>query len=228
MAKVEKAAKFMEQIAADNSHGYDQLHRWGTPDYDCSSLVISAYEQAGVKVKTAGATYTGNMYNVFIKCGFKDVTNSVNRQTGGGMKRGDVLLNTQHHTAMYVGNGKIVEANINEQGGIYNGKPGDQTGKEIWKRSYYSYPWNYVLRYPEVVEKKALDIEGYKRGGTMAKEQELGVYTLKCRLRALGYSVKDDSGFGAGTEKAVNDLLRKWGYRENGIAGKNFMKFVMK
>lgn len=76
--------------------------------------------------------------------------------------------------------------------------------------------------------KKALDTEGYKRGGKLAKEQELGVYALKCRLRALGYSVKDDGGFGSGTEKAVNSLLKKWGYRENGVAGKNFMKFVMK
>lgn len=223
MAKVEKAAKFMEQIAADNSHGYDQLHRWGTPDYDCSSLVISAYEQAGVKVKTAGATYTGNMYNVFLRCGFKDVTSTVNRQTGSGMKRGDVLLNTQHHTAMYVGDGKLVEANINEKGGIYNGKPGDQTGHEIHKRSYYSYPWDYVLRYPEVVEKKALDTEGYKRG-----DKDLGVYALKCRLIALGYSMKDDQGYGSGTEKAVNALLKSWGYKPNGVAGEKFLKKVMK
>lgn len=223
MAKVEKAAKFMEQIAADNSHGYDQLHRWGTPDYDCSSLVISAYEQAGVKVKTAGATYTGNMYGAFIKCGFKDVTSTVNRQTGSGMKRGDVLLNTQHHTAMYVGNGKLVEANINEKGGIYNGKPGDQTGQEIRIRSYYNYPWGCVLRYPEVVEKKALDTEGFKRG-----DKSLGVYALKCRLMALGYKMSDDQGFGSGTEKAVNSLLKKWGYRENGIAGEKFLKIVMR
>ena len=149
MSKVEKAAKFMETIATDNSHGYDQLHRWGNPDYDCSSLVISAYEQAGVKVRTAGATYTGNMYNVFIKCGFKDVTSSVNRQTGGGLKRGDVLLNKTHHTAMYIGSGRLAEAAINEQGGIYGGRPGDQTGQEIRTRSYYSYPWDCVLRYPE-------------------------------------------------------------------------------
>lgn len=155
MSKVEKAAKYMEQIAADNSHGYDQINRWGSPDYDCSSLVISAYEQAGVKVKTAGATYTGNMYNVFLRCGFKDVTSTVNRQTGSGLKRGDVLLNVQHHTAMYIGSGKLAEAAINEQGGIYGGKPGDQTGQEIRIRSYYSYPWDCVLRYPEAEQKPA-------------------------------------------------------------------------
>lgn len=41
-------------IANDNSHGYDQAHRWGI-DYDCSSLVISAFEHAGVPVKSKGA-----------------------------------------------------------------------------------------------------------------------------------------------------------------------------
>lgn len=74
-----------------------------------------------------------------------------------------------------------------------------------------------------VPQKKPLDTEGFKRG-----DKGLGVYALKCRLMALGYKMSDNSGFGSGTEKAVNDLLKKWGYRENGIAGKNFMKFVMK
>lgn len=222
MSKVEKAAKFMEQIAADNSHGYDQLKRWG-PDYDCSSLVITAYEQAGVKVKTAGATYTGNMYAAFIRCGFKDITKDISLSVGASLRRGDVLLNTSHHTAMYIGNGKLAEAAINEKGGIYGGKTGDQTGQEIRIRSYYNYPWGCVLRYPEVVEKKALDTEGYKRG-----DKSRGVYALKCRLMALGYKMNDDHGFGAGTEKAVNSLLGKWGYRENGIAGDKFLKIVMK
>jgi hypothetical protein len=71
--------------------------------------------------------------------------------------------------------------------------------------------------------KKALDTEGFKRG-----DKGLGVYFLKQRLKVLGYSVDDTDGFGGGTEKAVNSLLKKWGYRENGIAGKKFAKFVMK
>lgn len=28
------------------------------------------------------------------------------------------------------------------------GATGDQTGKEIYVRNYYNYPWNYVLRLP--------------------------------------------------------------------------------
>ena len=92
MTKTEKAVTWAIEIANDPAHGYDQDNRWG-PDYDCSSLVISAWQQAGVPVKTKGATYTGNMKSVFLSCGFKDVTSKVNLSTGSGMKRGDVLLN---------------------------------------------------------------------------------------------------------------------------------------
>lgn len=77
--------------------------------------------------------------------------------------------------------------------------------------------------YKKPNEKNALDVIGYKRG-----DKSRGVYALKCRLMALGYKMSDDHGFGSGTEKAVNSLLGKWGYRENGIAGDKFLKIVMK
>lgn len=149
MTKVDKAIEFMEATARDNRHGYSQSDRWGNPDYDCSGLVITAWVNAGVDVKSKGATYTGNMYSAFKKAGFKDVTKSVDLKTGNGLKRGDVLLRPGKHTAMYCGNGKEVEASINEKGKATGGKPGDQTGKEILIRSYRNYPWSYVLRYPE-------------------------------------------------------------------------------
>ena len=45
MTKTEKAVTWAIEIANDPAHGYDQDNRWG-PDYDCSSLVISAWQQA--------------------------------------------------------------------------------------------------------------------------------------------------------------------------------------
>ena len=150
MTKTEKAIRQMETWAKDDSHGYDQDYRWGEKgDYDCSSAIISAWENAGVPVKSKGATYTGDMRTVFLSCGFKDITNKVNVATGAGLIRGDVLLNTVHHTAMYCGNGKEVEASINEKGTAHGGKPGDQTGKEFLIRNYRNYPWDCILRYQE-------------------------------------------------------------------------------
>lgn len=148
MTKTEKAIRQMETWAKDASHGYDQDYRWGEKgDYDCSSAVIQAWQNAGVPVKSSGATYTGDMKNVFLKKGFVDVTSKVNVATGSGLLRGDVLLNEAHHVAMYCGNGKEVEASINEKGTAHRGKPGDQTGKEFLIRNYRNYPWNCVLRY---------------------------------------------------------------------------------
>lgn len=146
MSKVENALLWMINTANDDSHGYDQIYRWGD-DYDCSSAVITAWEQAGVPVKTKGATYTGNMLSVFLKCGFKIVKIS-------DRKRGDVLLAHNNktgkgHTAMCVDYNNIVHASINEKGTATGGKKGDQTGKEFCIRSYYSKPWDYCLRYDE-------------------------------------------------------------------------------
>lgn len=227
MTKIEKAVDYMKQIANDSKHGYSQTNRWGNPktwsDYDCSSLVISAWQAAGVPVKDKGATYTGNMYNVFIKCGFKDVTSKINLSTGSGLIAGDVLLNHTDHTAMMISKTQLAQASIDENGGISGGKVGDQTGYEIHIRSYYNYPWNCVLRYPE--ELKTLDKSGYKKG-----DKTIGVFAFKQLLliakskKMITASLNNDNTFGNGTEKAVNELLKKWGYKQTGIAGNNFIK----
>lgn len=189
MSKIEKAVQQMEAWAGDDSHGYDQTYRWGQRgDFDCSAAVIQACENAGIPVKSNGATYTGNMLQVFKKCGFVDVTSKVNRSTGAGLLRGDVLLNTSHHTAMYCGNGKEVEASINEKGTATGGKPGDQTGKEFLIRSYRNYPWTNVLRY--AAESQASG-SGKKDVTTVAKEVLAGKWgngdERKNNLTAAGY-----------------------------------------
>lgn len=76
------AALWAVGIANDDIHGYDQIYRWGVEnkpsDFDCSSLVISAFEKQGVPVKEKGATYTGNMKEAFKKCGFVEVSDMIN------------------------------------------------------------------------------------------------------------------------------------------------------
>lgn len=141
---IEKAIEFCVNIANDDSHGYDQTNRWG-PDYDCSSLLIAGFEQAGCPVKTNGATNTRNMKEVFAKCGFETYTYSSNME----FVRGDVLWRTGH-TEMYIGNGQRVGAHINENGETTGGKTGDQTGKEISVANFStSENWETVLRLPQ-------------------------------------------------------------------------------
>lgn len=148
MSKIESAVQWMEKTAKDPKHGYDQKYRWGEKgDYDCSAAVITAWGHAGVDLKKAGATYTGNIKSAAIRCGFTDVTSKIDFKTGKGLKRGDILLKEGHHVAMYCGDGLEVEASINEKGTATGGKPGDQTGREFLIRSYRNYPWNCVLRY---------------------------------------------------------------------------------
>lgn len=134
--------KFMVDMANDDSHGYDQTYRWGERgDYDCSSFVITALRSAGIN--THGASYTGNMRSQILRGHFVWITDLSQR------RRGDILLNESHHTAVYMGDEKLVHASANEFGSATGGKPGDQTGKEIYIRGYYDRPWNGILRYIE-------------------------------------------------------------------------------
>ena len=200
MSKIENYVQNAINIANDNSHGYSQINRWGK-DYDCSSLVITVVENAGIPVKSkGGATYTGNMLSAFKRCGFTDVTNRVNLATGAGLIRGDILLNRTHHTEIYIGNCRNVGAHNSETGGV-TGQTGDQTGKEICTNAYYNYPWTNVLRYTGEAT-----TAGKKDVDTIARDVIAGKWgngkERKLRLTAAGYSYKD-------IQKRVNELLYK-------------------
>lgn len=142
MSKIETAVSFMEAIARDDSHGYDQAHRQG-PDYDCSSLVGTALHKAGFNVNS-GST-TKNLREQLLKNGFKAIAIDSSR------KRGDIFLKEGHHVVMCTDAKNIVHASINEKGKTTGGKTGDQTGKEICTRSFYTYKggWDYHFRYEE-------------------------------------------------------------------------------
>lgn len=230
MSAAERATAIMERWAQDARHGYDQQYRWGERgDYDCSAAVISAWELAGVPVKTGGATYTGNMRGVFLRCGFADVTREIDLATGRGLRRGDVLLNYQHHTAMYCGDGREVEASINENGGATGGQPGDQTGREFLIRAYRNYPWDMVLRYagsaedpaeiaaPPVLERCDVSAPVLRRGDMSA-----AVAALQGALQHKKYTVGAagvDGDFGRATEAAVCNFQAAENLAVDGIVG---------
>ena len=225
MTKTEKAIRWMEDTARDNSHGYDQIYRWGEKgDYDCSSAVYKAWETVGIPVKTYsfqkhGCAYTGVMRDVFMHYGFKDVTSKVNVRTGAGLQRGDILLNQKHHVAMYCGNGLEVEASINEKGTATGGKPGDQTGREFLIRSYRNYPWDVVLRYTEAADGTApITTKNYLAMGDTGE----GVKIMQTMLIKLGYSCGvygADGKFGNSSRKSLISFQSSNGLVADGLYG---------
>ena len=142
----EKTKRFISkavEIANDPASGYSQIRRWGK-DYDCSSLMYTCGYYAGYELPNRDPRYTGTMVNDFRHAGF-----TVHAFDGNlfDLEPGDILLNEAHHTAVYIGDGKLVEASIAETGGI-DGMPGDQTGHEIHVTSVYNWPWTHVLTPP--------------------------------------------------------------------------------
>ena len=135
MPKIETAVAWAEQIAADDRHGYSQVHR-NDPDYDCSSFVGTALSKAGFAVSKYSTTR--NLESQLIKCGFK--------KCHAPWKRGDIHLAAGHHVTMSTDASHIVHASQSENGGI-DGKTGDQTGREICIRTYYDLPYSNLVHY---------------------------------------------------------------------------------
>ena len=226
---INQACNWAVNIAIDNSHGYDQIKRQG-PDYDCSSLCINSYEQAGIPVKENGGTYTGNMRAAFVKCGFTAIT----YKKGMALLRGDIVLNEKHHAVLYIGNGQIVQASINEKGTTTGGKTGDQTGREIAVGSFYEYKkgWDYVLRYSKKnneVVKVNIEMTQIQSGSNCAE-----VGTLQALLNALGFVGKNgkplstDHDFGGNTDYAVRNFQKSVGLNPDGIVGKKTWDKILK
>lgn len=214
---IERAVEWAIKTANDNSHGYSQSSRWG-PDYDCSSFVITAWEQAGVPVKKAGASYTGNMRSAFLACGFTDVTYETGLSSGYGIQAGDVLLNYSAHTCLAIGDGKVANCRTNEG----NAQTGDQSGNEIRIQTYWNYPWNCVLRY-----KGKMDVEPAKEDHslklptlTMSNAYSAYCVLLQAVLNARHFACGSADGFyGAKTQAAVNKAQEYFGLGIDGVCG---------
>ena len=117
-------------IANDNSYKY-VWGGWGKASggYDCRHFVIDAYIKAGINLKGAGATYTGDMARALMKCGFKDVKGQVNLSTAAGLIKGDVLLNSAKHAALVQRDGgTTVEAWCTKGGIVANQTRTGETG----------------------------------------------------------------------------------------------------
>lgn len=149
------AVDFAVKIANDNDHGYSQAGRslyniTNPKSFDCSSLVCTAYYYAFTKnglteqanYLKAHCSYTGNMLNM-TNCGFEIVAR--NQTAHASMVKGDIELNTTHHTAMAIDKNNIVHARSSE--GTTDTK--DNSGNEIRTQPWYLYShgWTHRLRF---------------------------------------------------------------------------------
>ena len=169
-----------------------------------------------------------------LRHGFEDVTGSVDLSTGAGLERGDVLLNHVHHTALYIGGGQIVQASINEYGTTTGGQTGDQTGREIYTRGYYNYPWNCVLRYtgeePDTVPVAKKPTQYVTVELPMLEDGQTGVVVamLQAALKYLGYDPKwIDGEFGTRTRNMLMAYQAEHGLEADGICGKDTYKSLI-
>ena len=228
---VEAAVGWMIDLAVDDSHGYSQEYRWGV-DYDCSSALISAWRFAGIPLT---CTYTGDMREDFLAHGFEVVTHEVNLKTGSGLIRGDVLLNEERHTALYIGEGMEAEASVNEKGKATGGEPGDQTGKEILIRGYRNYPWDCVLRYVGEGKAKAKSNPTVKKGSkipvpyiTMGCTGAMVMLVQMALNEIADYDLEVDGEFGKNTDKAVRDYQVRNSLTPSGTVGISTFRRLMK
>ena len=165
--RVETAVLWAIDIANDNSHGYSQGAEYppyqGTrdgPDYDCSSLVYHAFQYGGFNLinnwQQKNSKYWSR-YNGRQEVGDADTILEDLSIDGGwkkfswneikdNLQRGDILCLPEHHVAIYIGDGKTVEARgvNNPRGGSY--ATGDQGG-EIDFYDAYNRGWTEVYRF---------------------------------------------------------------------------------
>ncbi|MCR5834072.1 MAG: C40 family peptidase [Selenomonadaceae bacterium] len=170
-ARVESAVQFAIDIANDNTHGYSQGAENATasnpytgsresPDYDCSSLVYHSFEHGGFKIIEAwrnnpeymaryqGQQYSGDADTIFddlsVEGGWKKFSWY---EIKDNLQRGDILCNPETHVAIYIGDGKTVEARgVNNPTGAGRYETGDQGG-EIDFYNAYGRNWTEVYRY---------------------------------------------------------------------------------
>lgn len=194
MSKIETYVQYLEDIAADDSHGYSQDKRY-SPDYDCSSFVAAGLIYAGFNVSKFSTTR--NLKEQLLKNGWKIIDVNAPRV------RGDILLKESVHVVTCTDSENIVHASINEKGGITGGQTGDQTGKEICVMPYNNLGmvFDYHFRYSEMTDNKTPFVSAFIVGNVYTLVYNLCVRTGPAKT----YRLKNHDELSADGQKHDTD-----------------------
>ena len=163
-----KAASYMKSICNSSAFGYDQGQRWtglnaivkndkkvkgaSNSEFDCSSLVLSCYALAGLKINGVNMNtplsswgYTGDMCDNLLATGkFKKYISSEYVNSCSKAKVGGIYLNTQCHVCMVISSPNSVvstssvkkskKVKITNNAGLYMKNEKDPVGKTSIKK----------------------------------------------------------------------------------------------
>lgn len=193
----------------------------------CCAFIVYCAVKAGVPASVIKHTASSSdMLNFF-----KSQGRYKSRESGYKPKMGDIIffdyLPNDGMPASHIGS---VEKYENGYVHTIEGNSGNKSDGEVMEHKYalnyvkirgYGLP-NYKKPAPE---KPVLDKKGFKKGdntkGILALKELLLIAKKK---KLISANLDENRTFGNGTENAVNELLKKWGYKETGIAGDNFIK----
>jgi len=166
-SRIEEAISWAIEIANDDLHGYSQgagIDRYTDsregPDYDCSSFVYHALQNAGFDIigqwrknPECYSRYNGEQYSGDADTIWTDLqslggwTKYSWREVKNNLQRGDILCTPKKHVAFYIGRGKTVEARgVHNPRGRGSYTTGDQGG-EIDIYNAQGRGWIEVYRY---------------------------------------------------------------------------------
>ena len=138
-SKVEKYLAKMTEMANDSSIGYSQVSRFLNPNVDCASFIYYALLNSGVIGDEGYAFNCESMGGVLKANGFKEYS-----YDSSILKRGDIVVDPQHHATTYYGDGKQIAAHSNYSGG--DGDPDDnEVNISTYSDSYHNYQYIYRL-----------------------------------------------------------------------------------
>lgn len=151
-----KAATILEQICADSNYGYDQYERLtgytsilknggkvlgGKGEFDCSSLVSSAYSLTGINISVANTTRS--LRRALLQTGiFVEYGDSMHLTSGKYSKRGGIYLKEGSHVVMVLTNvpDKKVNPYVEPTTNVVFGETGISVRWVQWELIQLGYP----------------------------------------------------------------------------------------